>query len=187
LFSDKLTATISYYDIKLENVVTGDPTNINNTLQGGKVESKGFEIDLTASPVEGLNIIAGFSHNESKVVDGDEANVWLETGRRPIYAGPTDLVNVWATYTFKSGLLSGLGFGLGGNYSSELNILDSQVTGTFSLPSYTIMNSVLFYNASSFRLALNVNNIGDKQYYTGYSTVNPQKTRNAVVSFAYRF
>jgi iron complex outermembrane recepter protein len=187
LFSDKLTATISYYDIKLENVVTGDPTNINNTLQGGKVESKGFEIDLTASPVEGLNIIAGFSHNESKVLDGDEANVWLETGRRPIYAGPTDLVNVWATYTLKSGLLSGLGFGLGGNYSSELNILDSQVTGTFSLPSYTVVNSTLFYNASSFRLALNVNNIGDKQYYTGYSTVNPQKTRNAVVSFAYRF
>jgi iron complex outermembrane receptor protein len=187
LFSDKLATTISYYDIKLENVVTGDPENPNNALQGGKVGSKGFEIDLSASPVDGLNIIAGYSHNVSKVLDGDEANVWLETGRRPIYAGPSDLVNVWATYTLKSGLLRGLGFGLGGNYSSNLNILDSQVTGVFTLPSYTIVNSTLFYNTSSFRVALNVNNVADKQYYTGYSTVNPQKPRNAVVSLAYRF
>ena len=187
LFSDRLTATVSYYDIKLENVVTGDPTNINNALQGGKVESKGLEIDLSASPVEGLHIIAGYSHNESKVLDGDEANVWLETGRRPIYAGPSDLVNAWATYTVKSGLLTGFGFGLGGNYSSELNILDSQVTGTFTLPSYTVLNTTLFYSAPSFRVALNVNNVGDKQYYTGYSTINPQKPRNAVLSLAYRF
>jgi iron complex outermembrane recepter protein len=187
LFSDRLTATISYYDIKLENVVTGDPNNINNSLQGGKVESKGFEIDLSASPVDGLNLIAGFSHNDSKVLDGDEANVWLETGRRPIYAGPSDLVNVWATYTMKSGLLRGLGLGFGGNYASKLDILDSQVTGTFTLPSYTILNTSLFYNTPSFRVALNVNNISDKQYYTGYSTVNPQKPRNAVVSLAYRF
>lgn len=187
LFSDRLSATVSYYDIKVSNVVTGDPENPNNSLQGGEVESKGFEIDLSASPVEGLNIIAGFSHNDSKVIDGDEENVWLETGRRPIYAGPSDLVNIWTTYTFKSGTLNGLGLGFGGNYVSDLNILDSQVTGTFTLPSYTIMNATAFYNTSKFRVALNVNNIGNKQYYTGYSTINPQKPRNAVVSLAYRF
>jgi iron complex outermembrane receptor protein len=187
LFSDKIAATISYYDIKLSNVVTGDPNNINNSLQGGKVQSKGFEVDLSSNPIDGLNLIAGFSHNDSKVLEGDEANVWLETGRRPIYAGPTDLVNVWATYTLKWGALRGLGIGVGGNYASNLNILDSQVTGTFTLPSYTVLNTALFYNTQSFRVAVNVNNIGDKQYYTGYSTINPQKPRNAVVSVAYRF
>lgn len=187
LLSDKLNATISYYDTKVANVVTGDPTNPNNSLQGGKVGSKGFEIDLNASPVEGLNLIAGYSHNESKVIEGDGANVWLETGRRPIYSGPTDLINAWAIYTIKSGSLNGVGFGLGGNYVSKLNILDSNVTGVFTLPEYTIVNASLFYNTSAFRVALNVNNVSDKQYYTGYSTINPQKPRNAVVSLAYRF
>ena len=187
LLSDKLTATISYYDIELENIVTGDPSNINNSLQGGKVESKGFEIDLSASPVDGLTFIAGFSHNDSKVLEGDEANVWLETGRRPIYAGPSDLVNFWGTYTFKSGALQGFGLGVGGNYSSALNILDSQVTGTFTLPGYTVINTALFYNSPGFRVALNINNVSDKQYYTGYSTINPQKPRNAVLSLAYKF
>src|SRR5690606_21001447 len=119
-----------------------------------------------------------------EVLEGDEANVWLETGRRPIYAGPTDLANFWGTYTFKTGALRGFGFGIGGNYSSELNILDSQVTGTFTLPSHTVLNSTLFYNTSNFRVALNVNNVTDKQYFTGYSTINPQKPRNAVLSMA---
>ena len=83
--------------------------------------------------------------------------------------------------------MKGFGLGVGGNYVSELNVLDSEVTGTFTLPSYAIMNATLFYNASAFRAALNLNNVTDKQYYTGYSTINPQKPRNAVVSLAYRF
>src|SRR5687768_17552317 len=92
-----------------------------------------------------------------------------------------------ATYTVQSGALEGFGLGVGGNYSSELNVLDSEVTGIFTLPSYTVVNTTLFYNASNFRVAVNVNNVGDKQYYTGYSTINPQKPRNAVVSLAYKF
>lgn len=187
LIADQLVASISYYDIKLENLVTADADNFYNSVQGGKVQSKGFEFDLNASPIEGLNIIAGYSHNDSKVLEGDEANVWLETGRRPIYAGPSDLVNFWTTYTIKVGSLQGFGFGIGGNYSSELNVLDSQVTGVFTLPSYTVINTTLFYNASNFRVALNVNNVGDKEYYTGYSTINAQRPRNAIVSLSYKF
>ena len=187
LFSDRLSATVSYYNIKVSNLVTGDPENIYNSLQGGQVESRGFEIDLTANPIDGLNIIAGFSHNESEVLQGDEGNIWLETGRRPIYAGPSDLFNAWALYSIPVGKLKGFGVGLGGNYVSDLAILDNQVTGVFTLPAYTVLNASIFYNASAYRVALNVNNFTDEEYYTGYSTVNPQKPRNAVLSFAYRF
>jgi len=187
ILSDKLQATVSYYDIKVANLVTGDPTNPNNSLQGGKAESKGLEIDLRANPVAGLSLIAGYSHNESKVLEGDDKNVWLETGKRPIYAGPKDLVNAWATYTFTTGALGGFGFGAGGNYASDLAILDSDVTGKFVLPGYTVVNATAFYKANKFRIALNVNNVTDKEYYTGYSTVNPQKPRNAVMSFSYKF
>lgn len=187
LLSNKLAATASYYNITLENVITGDPNNPNNSLQGGKVESKGFEIDLSASPADGLTFIAGYSHNDSKVLDGDGGNVWLEEGSRPIYAGPTDLFNFWGTYRFTSGSLQGFGIGVGGNYSSKLNILENQVTGVFTLPSYTVVNATLFYNAPTFRVAVNVNNVTDKEYYTGYSTINPQKPRNVVMSLAYKF
>ncbi|HTE33317.1 MAG TPA: TonB-dependent receptor, partial [Chryseolinea sp.] len=187
LFSERINATVSYYDINVADIVTGDPTNLYNSLQGGEVESKGIEFDVNASPVKGLNLIAGFAHNVSEVLEGDEENVWLETGRRPIYSGPKDLANLWASYTIMTGKLVGLGFGFGGNYSSSLNILDSKVTGVFTLPDYAVINASAFYGVDKFRIGFNLNNIADKKYFTGYSTINPQKPRNAVISLAYKF
>ncbi|UAY53690.1 TonB-dependent receptor [Ferruginibacter albus] len=183
--SEKLNATLSFYDAKVANVVIAIPGTVFSS-QGGEVESKGVELDLNANPVKGLNVITGFSYNDSKVIKGDDANVWLETGRRPIYSGPKTMANFWATYDF-SNKLKGFGIGFGGNYSSELAILDSKVTGTFVLPSYTVLNASVYYNVNKFRLALNVDNVTNKDYFTGYSTINPQKPRNVVVTLGYKF
>lgn len=185
LFSDKLTATASFYIINVANLVTSNPMY---SAQGGKARSKGFEFDLNASPIKGLSIIAGFSHNDSKITKGDENNVWLDQGKRSFWAGPKNLVNLWATYKFTEGLLENFGLGFGGNYASDNAILDSEVTGKFILPAYTVINGSVFYNSNKFRVSLNVNNITNKDYFNGgWSTVNPQKPRNVVASFAYKF
>jgi len=185
LFSDKLNATLSYYDINVANLVVSGQTF---SSQGGEARSKGFEFDLNASPVKGLSIIAGYSYNDSKITKGEEANVWLQEGKRPFWAGPKNLVNLWANYKFEEGTLENFGLGFGGNYASENAILDSPVTGKFVLPDYTVINGSVFYNSNKFRVALNVNNITNKDYFNGgWSTVNPQKPRNVVASFAYKF
>src|SRR5690606_22588739 len=72
LFADKLYATVSLYDIKVSNRVYPDPANPNNSVQGGKVGSKGVEFDLNAQPVAGLTVIAGYSYNETKVIEGND-------------------------------------------------------------------------------------------------------------------
>jgi iron complex outermembrane receptor protein len=188
LLGDKLNATISYYDINVANLLTADPADISRSLQGGKSQSKGFEFDLNASPVKGLNIIAGYSYNDSKVTKGDIGNVWLEEGKRPMWSGPENLVNLWATYKFYYGSLKGFGLGFGGNYASENAIVNSEILGKFVLPSYTVINGSVFYGTNKFRVALNINNIANKEYFNGgWSTVNPQKPRNAVASFSYKF
>ena len=185
LFSDKLNATLSYYDINVANLVVSGQTF---SSQGGEAQSKGVEIDLNASPVNGLSISAGYSYNQSKITKGDIANVWLDQGKRPFWAGPKTLVNLWATYKFDEGTLENFGLGFGGNYASDNAILDSDVTGKFVLPEYTVLNSSVFYNSNKFRVALNVNNLTNKDYFNGgWSTLNPQKPRNAVASFTYKF
>jgi len=185
LFSDKLTTTVSYYDINVANLVTSNPMY---SAQGGKARSKGFEFDLNAAPLKGLSIIAGYSYNDSKITKGDENNVWLDQGKRPFWAGPKNLVNLWASYKFYEGFLNNFGLGFGGNYASDNAILDSEVTGKFILPAYTVINGSVFYNSNRFRVSLNVNNITNKEYFNGgWSTVNPQKPRNFVASFAYKF
>ncbi len=187
LLADLLTATVSYYDIKVANMITMLTENQYDYNQRGEVESKGFEFDLNASPVAGLSLIAGYSHNDSKVIEGLESDLFLPKGYRPGSAGPKDLVNFWANYTFQSGSLNGWGIGFGGNYFSKNEIMTNPVTGGFTLPSYTIMNASVSYTAAQFRVALNVNNVTDKEWYLGYSTVNPQKPRTAVLSLSYKF
>jgi iron complex outermembrane receptor protein len=114
------------------------------SAQGGEARSKGFEFDLNAAPIKGLSIIAGYSYNDSKIIKGDENNVWLDQGQRPFWAGPKNLVNLWATYKFDEGLLENFGLGFGGNYASDNAILDSSVTGKFVLPEYTVINGSVF-------------------------------------------
>ena len=189
LLANKLNATISYYDIQVANLLTADPENALNSVQGGESQSKGFEFDLNASPAKGLNIIAGYSYNDSKVTKGDNIdNVYLEKGKRPMWSGPENLVNLWATYKIYYGSLKDFGLGFGGNYASENAIVSSEILGKFVLPSYTVINGSVFYGSSKFRVALNINNIANKEYFNGgWGTVNPQKPRNVVASFSYKF
>lgn len=186
LFSDKLHATISVYDIKVSDRVMPDPANPLNSIQGGKVGSKGFEVELSANPVTGLNLIAGYSFNETKVIAGDKNDFYSEAGRSPGGQGPQNLANLWATYRFITGKLKNFGLGIGGNYASRYKVIDNSVTGIFYLPSYALLNGSVFYNSNKFRVTLNVNNINNEQYYIGYWSVNPQKRRNFVASVAYK-
>jgi iron complex outermembrane receptor protein len=185
LFKSKLAATISYYNINVSNALMTDPNNINNSIQGGEIESKGFELSLIANPLEGLNIIAGFSHNNSEVIKDTEGAGYL--GLRPENAGPEDLINFWTSYTAQSGNLKGFGIGFGGNYASAFNTLNRSTSGSFELPSYTILNSSLSYSKDKYRIILKLDNIANTKCFTGWSTVSPQKLRSIAANFTYKF
>ena len=187
LLKDRLFATVSYYDIRVKNKVIGDATNFYNYIQGGKVESKGFELDVTANLFTGFSLIAGYSHNETKNIAGFGTDFYSEAGRAPGGQGPQDQINLWATYKVSNGALQNVGFGMGGNHASEYRVIDNSITGVFDLPSYTVLNASVFYSPERFRIALNVNNVLDEEYYIGYWSVNPQKPRNFVLSMAYKF
>lgn len=185
LYKDIVSASVSYYNIDVKNRVMTDPNNINNSIQGGEVESKGIEISIVASPFKGFNIITGFSHNESEVTKETPGDGYL--GLRPEEAGPENLFNLWANYTITSGSLKGFGLGLGGNYASEYKTLNRANIGTFELPAYTVLNSSLSYDNNKFNVSLKLNNILNEKYYSGWSTVTPQRLRSITVGVTYKF
>lgn len=187
LFKGALSSTVSYYDISVTDKVMPDALNPNNSVQGGEVESKGFEISLVAVPMDGLNIISGYGFNESAVVKGEQSSSFAEEGRRPSEAGPQNLFNAWAVYTFPAGPLKGFGVGFGANAASERLIMDSELTGRFALPAYAVFNSSVFYHAEAFRITLKVDNLTDKEYYKGWTTINPQRPRSISASVSYQF
>jgi len=77
--------------------------------------------------------------------------------------------------------------GIGGNYAGIYKVIDNSVVGVFELPSYTLLNASVFYNADRFRFTFNVNNLTNQKYYIGYWSVNPQRPINAAASIAFKF
>lgn len=185
LYKDIVSASVSYYDIRVKDRVITDPNNINNSIQGGEVESKGVEISIVANPIKGLNVIAGFSHNDAEVTKESPGDGYL--GLRPEEAGPETLVNFWANYTVTSGQLKGFGIGFGGNYASEYKTLNRANTGTFALPDYTVLNSAVSYDNDKFNVSLKLNNMLNEKYYSGWSTVTPQRLRSITAGVTYKF
>ncbi|GAA0878847.1 TonB-dependent receptor [Algoriphagus jejuensis] len=185
LYQEKISLTASYYNITVSNRVMTDPNNVNNSIQGGAVESKGFELSLVASPATGWNIVAGFSKNDAVVTKDNPEDGYL--GLRPEEAGPENLVNFWTSYTFSQGALRGFGLGFGGNTASEYLTINRAETGTFTLPAYQVFNASLSYSGAQYLLALKLNNLSDEKYYSGWSTVTPQNPRNVSLSLNYRF
>ncbi|KAK3605005.1 hypothetical protein CHS0354_000670 [Potamilus streckersoni] len=168
LFEDRISITGSYYNITVSNRVMTDPNNPNNQIQGGEIKSQGFEINITTSPIEGLSIVTGFSKNISETtVDATDGGY---LGLRPEQAGPEHLFNFWASYKFQHGILKNLGIGFGCNYASEHKTLNRSTSGTFTLPSYIVLNAGLWYHANLFDLNFKIDNFTNLKYFTGWST-----------------
>lgn len=193
LLNNKLAATFSYYDITVSDMVysvtstttgtDGGVILVTENFQDGEQRSKGFEAFVTANPLTGLNIIAGYSYNDSELTEGDTDFL----GNRPESAGPQNLANLWATYRFNGGALNGFGLGFGGNYASENKIFNRNLGGTFTLPEYTVLNASVFYNIDAFTITMKLDNITDKEYYKGWSTISPQRPRVFAANLTYNF
>lgn len=174
-FQNKLSATVSYYNIKVKDIVTADPNFPNANVQNGTQYSKGFELELTANPIPGLNLLVGYAKNDSEL-----------NNLRPVTAGPENLINYWFSYNLQATKLKGLGLGFGGNYGDATNIYDSG-TETFALPSYSVVNAALYYDQPKYRISLKANNLTDELYFNGYTTINVQAPRTFMGSVTYKF
>lgn len=182
----RLSATVSYYDIRVQDrlrLLGYAPTTFEAiNAQDATQRSKGLEVNVVANPVRGLNVIGGFAYNDSKFEDSPEE----VNGRRPNTASSPYLANAWVSYRQPEGALKGLGAGFGGNYVSD-NKVQNAVNNVFILPSYTVLNASVFYDQPKYRISAKVDNLTDKQYWTGYTTMNPQKLRSIIGSVAYKF
>jgi len=179
----KINGTLSYYRINLSNTLRAIPNSpVFGQVQDGTQSSKGFEAEIIANPITPLNIVAGFSYNDSKYTKAD-ADV---EGLRPVTAGSPYLANLYVSYRLPQEAIKGLGVGFGGNYASNNKVVNSVSQGSFFLPSYTLFNGSVFLDRPKYHLGLSTNNIMNKHYYTGYTTVNPQKLRQFVLSASYK-
>ncbi|HEY0175745.1 MAG TPA: TonB-dependent receptor, partial [Pedobacter sp.] len=182
IFDHKLVGTISYYNIGVKNKVRADPSDATGTynIQNGTQKSKGVEIELTANPLPGLNIVSGYAYNDSKMTNAD-ASI---NGLRPALSGPDKMLNFWLSYKFYQGGLSGFGAGFGGNWGSS-SFQTNTVMTKIIIPSYTTLDATVFYDVNRFRVGIKVNNLTNEKTWSGRLT--PQNPTTFLGNLTFRF
>ncbi len=181
LLNGKLNGTLSYYDIQVRNTVRSVTDADENTysVQDGTQESKGFEMDVIANPVPGMNIILGYGYNDSKYTNASD-NV---NGHTP-YAVPHNVGNFWLSYRLMNGNCKGLGLGFGGNYASQHYLNDAN---TITVPGYHKFDATLFYEQAKFRIGLKMNNVSNEEYWMSDYDAEPQQPRAFIGNLTLRF
>ncbi|WP_295121245.1 TonB-dependent receptor, partial [uncultured Chitinophaga sp.] len=183
LFKNKLTGSISYYDILAKNMIRTDMSDPQFNIQDGEQKSKGLEAEIVANPVTGWTILFGYAYNDSRYVKA-EADV---QGLRPVGSGPFNMANFWTNYTFTETKLKGLGIGVSLNYSGESYAFNQRPDGGLILPSYAILGSHITYDMKRFRLGVKVNNIANEEYWMGWSSIIPQMKRQLIGTLTVKF
>ena len=171
----KLSATLSYYDITINNAIRRNADNFS--LQDGAQKSKGLDVELIANPVQGLNILAGYAYNHNSITRSSNPKL----AGKQVSWNPQNVGNLWVSYHFQN-TLKGMGLGFGANYAG-LSYNDN--ANTIKIPGYTVFKASVFYDKESWRLGLRVNNLTNRQY-----TIAPQVTqppRNFALSLTLKF
>ncbi|NSL86856.1 TonB-dependent receptor [Chitinophaga sp. Mgbs1] len=193
LLSGKLSGTVSYYDIEVQNMTREDREHPNYYLQDATQRSSGIETDLIANPFRGMHMIFGYGYNNSRYTKADSTVQGL---RAP--SAPQHVANWWISYKLQHGIAKGLGFGFGGNYQSESFFINNRVKSkekggynteavTFMAPSFVRLDATIFYDQPRYRIGVKVNNLANREYWTTDAWATREPTRQLVVNMSYKF
>lgn len=206
LFQGLLSTNVTVYQITNSNLAQtaqfkadGTP-NVDTTLKvlSGETKSKGIEIDITAKPVEGLNIIAGYSYNDMRYTKTSGLNGSFIEGDR-VARTPANTANLSFFYTMPEGLLKGVSFGAIGNYiGKRIGGWNSQYDSTrpggiwdreIPLEGYTTIDVSAGYTWRKISILCKLSNITNELNYTVHEnySVNPIAPRQVMTSLRYKF
>jgi tonB-dependent siderophore receptor len=181
----KLHASIAYYDIKQNNILTYDDTVYGGAVdelmsEGGTERNRGLEIDVMGRILPNWMINAGYAYNDSKITDHIRGTYTKDNA-------PKNTFNIWTRLDLKEGFLKNFGIGAGMNYSSSKI---SWQEPDLVLPSYAVVDGAIYYKLKDMQISFNVNNIFNKTYWLGafnYPRLFPGTPRNVMLNIRYTF
>lgn len=172
------------------------PASGTCSTQIGAERSRGWELELNATPLPGWTITGGFAHTKARIT---RSNLAYQVGARETNS-PDTAFNFWTRYDIQSGPLANLGFGLGVSHiGKRAGLLPTQAVdarpenGTLPLPAYTTVDVGVYYKPTdALDFTLKVTNLFDERYiesagFTGDINLVPGTPRFATLTARLRF
>ena len=155
----RLTASAAYFNILDENRALA--TAVAGTFVAAEeVESRGFEVEVTGSPLANVELIAGYTYTETEFVNGAAATV----GQAFNSYTPEHMFQFWSKYTFDQGPAEGLSLAAGLRaFSSFYN---EAMGARLEENGYTVVDAQIGYQfTKNLKATLTVTNLLDEDYY----------------------
>jgi len=197
-----LSTNVTLYQIVNSNLAqtaefkADGTTNTDSTVKtlSGETTSKGIEIDINASPITGLNVMAGYSYNDMRYTKTTGAKGSYIEGDRLVRT-PANTANLSFFYTLQTGKLKGFSFGSIANYIGERlggwNNTNGQTIPDREIPleGYTTIDFSAGYNWKQFSILCKLSNISNVLNYNVHEnySVNPIAPRQVMTTLKYRF
>ena len=196
---EKLEANVSLFYINKKNIqytlgnkgdiVKGDTLSKTIVGQVGRMDSKGFDVELTYKPIAGMSLTAGYGYTDARVREVAD-NPYLESYRlkgKQYPRIPKHTFYVYGDYEVTEGMLKGWGANFDVTYQDKVF---RNADNTTQFDAYWLANAGLSYRMrNNVRLGLNVNNLFDQDYFNqslGNQFV-PSMPRNFLLSASYSF
>jgi iron complex outermembrane receptor protein len=168
-WDDRATLTTSLYQIKQNDILTQDPDNPQQTLQGGSLQSRGVELDLGLALTERWQLDANLAVLDAEyatLADGSGRNL---SGNTPVNV-PERVANLSGYYT-----LAQLPFTLGADVQHAGDFYTDQAN-TIRVDGHTVFGAwvsmPLNMAGANGTLTLRGRNLTDEFYgdWSGYSS-----------------
>ncbi|SDI89180.1 iron complex outermembrane recepter protein [Paraburkholderia phenazinium] len=156
--------SLAVFDLTQDNVSVTDPSHPTFAVQTGQIRSRGVELEGHANVTENVKLIAAYTYLNQEVTNSTMINL----GKRPQIA-PRNTASLWADYTFHSGPLRNFGLGSGVRYMSSSA---GDAANTFEVPGRVLVDLGAHYDIQNWRLALNVNNLFNREYISYCTTAS---------------
>ena len=197
-----LSTNITYYQIINSNLAQTAELNLDGTLNtntniktlSGETKSQGIEIDITAQPTEGMNILLGYSYNDMRYSKTSGAPGNFIVGDRLVRT-PSNTANGSIFYNIPSGKFKGLSIGTMGSYIGRRiggwnNTIGQTIPDrTIPLKGFTTFDFSMGYNWNQFSVLCKISNITNKLDYTVHEnySFNPIAPRQILTTIKYKF
>jgi iron complex outermembrane receptor protein len=202
-----LSTNVTLYQITNSNLAQtaefkadGVTQNTDTTVKvlSGATKSKGIEIDIIAKPIEGLNIMAGYSYNDMRYTKTSGLNGSNIEGDRLVRT-PANTANFSLFYKLPTGVLKGISIGTMANYIGKRsggwnNQIDTTLPSGINireipLDAYTTIDVSAGYEWKQFSILCKLSNLMNELNYTVHEnySVNPIAPRQIMTSLKYKF
>ncbi|MFT3815814.1 MAG: TonB-dependent siderophore receptor [Acidovorax sp.] len=170
LLDGRLNATVALYRIRDKNRPITDEDHTGCVSFGfagscykaaGLTQSQGLDAEISGSPIPGLQVIAGYTYNQSKyLADSNESNI----GKQVEGATPRHLAKLFATYQFGARDFGGalVGWRIGGGVTAQSKTYASD---TVRQGGYALVDAQIGYAfGPKTSVTFSVSNLFDRTY-----------------------